>query len=459
MKNFAISVLIIALFSCVDKQDQQENGITTQIEVFLDDAFSSCPSGGVVLIAKGGKEIFSKAYGMADLELNVPMRTDHVLATGSITKQFTAVAILKLVQEGKLKLHDDVRKYVPELETFGKIITIEQVLTHTSGLPNFVDLDDFDAFAIRELSPLEIVLLTKGQSLLFEPGTEYAYSDSGYILLGLIIERQSNMSYAAYLESNIFRPAGMNNTWYVDTERIIPNRVKGYSVVNDVVVHTAYIHMSIPHAAGAIFASAGDLLIWSNALKNGEIISDSLLQKAWNPVILPDGTSTAYGYGWGLCAIAGKSTREHGGFLNGFFARLIEIPEEELLITVLVNNDADIPEPGFVARSIARILLTQNPYPVIVEPTLTDIQNWAGSYVVGENDKIHITLTENRLVYQQNDRKEIPLWAISVNDFLIDRQDDVMQVYFDSVSINENSVIQLTFTRSCKPQFKATKIK
>jgi CubicO group peptidase (beta-lactamase class C family) len=459
MKNLAITALLIFICSCTYRQDQQEESVSTQIEAFLDDAFSSCPSGGVVLVAKGGREIFSKAYGMADLELNVPMRTDHVLATGSITKQFTAVAILKLVQEGKLDLHDDVRKYVPELETFGKTITIEQVLRHTSGLPNFVDLADFDAFAIRELSPLEIVLLTKGQSLLFEPGAGYAYSDSGYILLGLIIERLGSMSYANYLESHIFRPAGMNNTWYADNERIIPNRVKGYSVANDSVVHPAFIHMSIPYAAGAIFASAGDLLIWSNALKNGDIVTEALLQKAWNPAVLPNGTSTAYGYGWGLCAIAGKSTREHGGFLNGFFARLLEIPEEELLIAVLVNNDEDIPEPGFVARGIARILLTQNPYPEIIEPEPIHLQKWVGRYMIKENDVVNISFNENRLVYQINDQKEIPLWAVSTNRFLMEKHDDVMQITFETALISEGEVIHLIFTRSCKPHFKATKIK
>ena len=190
MKKLVFLVLALLMFSCHRENDSEQPELQ-QIDLFLEGAFAKCPTGGVVLVARQGKSIFTKAYGIADLELDVPMTIDHVLAIGSITKQFTAVMILKLVEAGQLALDDDVRQYVPELETHGRTISIAQVLTHTSGLFNFVDLPNFQGISLQHLTPLEILKLTKDKPLTFEPGTKYAYSDSGYILLGLIIERVS----------------------------------------------------------------------------------------------------------------------------------------------------------------------------------------------------------------------------------------------------------------------------
>ncbi len=331
------------------------------IEKHLMSEFKHDGPGGVVLVAKGGKPVFHRAYGMADVELGVRMRTDNMFGIGSITKQFTAVAILKLVEEGKLSLDDDVRKFVPDLHTGGYRITTEQILTHTSGLPNFVDHDDFEALSKQQHSVAELLALTKDLPLHFEPGSGYRYSDTGYIALGAVIEKISGISYAEFVESKMFRPLGMTNSFYGDNQRILKRRAKGYSKKDGRGINAPFIDGSVPHAAGALISTAEDLLKWDNALRDGTFIGKELLQRAWTETVLPDGRQTGHGFGWSVCPFEGRPTIEQGGWINGFTSRSIRFPDVDLNVIVLVNNDDNNPDGSYIARRVARIIFTGSP--------------------------------------------------------------------------------------------------
>ncbi len=349
----AAAVVMLCTVSCTtDPPD-----VSRAIESVVQPRFTTQRSGGVVLVARGDALLFRRAFGMASVELGVPMRTDHVLATGSITKQFTAAAILRLVSQGKLSLDEDARRFVPSFR-FARPVTVDQLLSHTSGLANVVDRPDFETIARQDYTPDQLIALTNGQPPLFEPGQGFHYSDSGYFVLGAIIERVSGTPFGQYLEDQVFRPIGMSRTWHVDGRRTIPHLAAGYSVRAGVLVPPAPIGASVPYAAGGVFSTVDDLWRWDTALRQGRVVTDALRQRAWSPRTLPDGAPSGYGYGWKVCTLVGRRTVEHGGFLNGYQASLLHLLDEAVTVVVLVNNDADAPDAGALARRIARLVAT-----------------------------------------------------------------------------------------------------
>lgn len=367
-----------------------------------------------MLVAMDEGPVFRRAYGMADAELDVPMRSDHVLATGSITKQFTAVAILQLVSQGLVALDDDVRAHTPHIETHGRAVTIEQLLTHTSGLPNIVDREDFDELARQDFSLGELLALTKDMPPLFEPGEGFHYSDSGYFALAAVIEGASGLGYAEYMEARLFRPLGMADTWCADRTRIIPRRATGYSVVDGLLVHPAPISMTVPHAAGGVFSTVDDLLRWDRALREGAVVPRELLDRAWSARTLPGGARSGYGFGWKICTLAGRATIEHGGYLNGYLAQMLRLPDDGVTIIVLANNDADMPDPGSLARRIARLLLTDSAEPQYHALTSGERAVLAGTYEISPGGDVREILDIDGVLHvRRGGGQARPLTALS----------------------------------------------
>ena len=327
--------------------------------------FRSDGPGGVVLVAKNGEPVLRAAYGMADIALGIAMRPDHAFKIASLTKQFTAVAILQLASQGQIALGDDVRDYVPGFDTQGRRTSIEHILTHTSGLPNLVDRDDFPTLSQQEHALEQLLRLTDGMAFHFEPGMGFRYSDSGYILLGAVIERVSGVAYGDYIEKNIFRPFGLHESCDADVGPCASRLAKGYELRDGKPVEAQYISMSVAHAAGGIVSTAGDLLRWHLALRAGDVVPEELLARAWTGRALPDGTLSGYGFGWQICTLAGERTIEHGGFINGFTANAIMMPDAGLDVIVLVNNGSDAPAAGTVARRLARLAITGTPEPSV----------------------------------------------------------------------------------------------
>lgn len=312
--------------------------LAAQLDAVVARAYPAGQPGAAVLIVKDGRPLLRKAYGLANVELRVPNRPEQVFRIGSVTKQFTAAAILLLAERGKLALNDEIPKHLPGYPARGPKITIEHLLTHTSGIPNYTSLPEFRGKARFDLTHDEMLALWKDKPLDFPPGSKWQYSNSGYYLLGLIIEKVSGMTYAEFLDQNIFRPLGLSHTRYDKPEDIIPDRAAGYEDVENKLTNAAYLSMALPFAAGALVSTVDDLARWSAALFDGKLISRASLQRMTTPYKLPSGETTGYGYGLGISAHAGHRVVSHAGGINGFQSALLVLPEEHIVAVVLSNR-------------------------------------------------------------------------------------------------------------------------
>lgn len=450
----------IALFSAAfwagECEAAPQQSVTADLEALVSAQFDHVGSGGVVLVVRNGETLLRRAYRMAHLELGVPMTAEHVLGTGSITKQFTSVAILQLVAQGKLALDDDVRRHLPQFQSYGKRITIEQLLSHTSGYPNIVDRPDFETLSRREMSLDQLMASTRDMPLHFEPGQGFRYSDSGYFALGAVIEAVSGQKYASYLEEELFRPLGMEHTWYADDARIIPGRAAGYSLRDGKVINAPHMSMTIPHAAGAVFSTVDDLARWDQALRSLEVLPKALLERAWSVRKLPDGTTSGYGLGWKVCSLAGHRTIEHGGFVNGFGAQLLRLPDDDLTIAILVNNDGDIPDAGALARRIARWLLTGSPIPAYQKLTPPQRAALVGTYAISGEDHRVISARDEGLFSKRSQGPEFQLYALSPSEFSIAGDDDALVFRF-TIQGNGLASSVRPFLR-CEPSDEAVRV-
>jgi len=294
---------------------------------------------GTVLVAESGKVIFEKGYGMADMEWDVPNKPDTKFRIGSITKQFTAMLILQLVEEEKLSVDTKLSELLPYYrEDTGSRITVHQLLNHTSGIPSYTGLPDFmqdvsrDPFGVEEF-------VTKycGGELEFEPGSEFRYNNSGYFLLGAIIEQVTGESYEAVLQARILDPVGMTSTGYDHSESILRRRAAGYERTAGGFRNADYLDMSLPFAAGSMYSTVGDLYLWDQALYGGELLAAELEQQMFAPGL------ENYGYGWAIQQRpvgpdeAERTIVAHGGGINGFNTLIERVIEDRNLI-VLFNN-------------------------------------------------------------------------------------------------------------------------
>jgi CubicO group peptidase (beta-lactamase class C family) len=239
--------------------------LDAEIDPILAAAFPADSPGASVIVVKDGAVVYRKAFGRANLELQVPMRPENVFEIGSVTKQFTAVATMMLADEGKLALNDDVRKYIPDFPDKGAVITIEHLLTHTSGVPSYTELPAWLKLWRQDMSPAEILALTKDLPLEFPPGTRFKYDNTGYTMLGMVIEKASGMSYADFITRRIFEPCGMKSSSYGSKQALVANRAFGYTRNGKSWENAPYLSMTQPYAAGSLMSTADDLAAWRTA--------------------------------------------------------------------------------------------------------------------------------------------------------------------------------------------------
>lgn len=306
--------------------------------------FEENGSGGIALVVKDGEILYRKAFGMADMELGVKMTPNNIIRIGSNTKQFTASAILKLMEENKLDLNDEITKYIPDYPIQGNIITIEHLLTHTSGIKDFTSMETWTV-DLRKMhySPKEKIDFFKNEPMDFTPGEKYRYNNSGYILLGYIIEVVSGKKYAEYIDENFFKPLGMNNSFYGSTSDIIQNRAKGYQKQDGNYKNANFLDMSNPYAAGSLISTVDDLYKWYNAIIHYEILSKSTLDKAHSPYELNNGKSTEYGYGWNLSDIEENKAISHSGGVTGYLTYSLYLPQKDIFVAVFSNCTCKYP--------------------------------------------------------------------------------------------------------------------
>lgn len=287
---------------------------------------------GSVLVAQGGKVILAKGYGYADVELDVPNTPQTKFRLGSLTKQFTATAILQLQEQGKLNVQDKASKYYTSAPAAWKDITIRHLLTHTSGIHNFTSLPDYVKRMREHDAPLDLIARFRDLPLDFPPGSKWNYSNSGYEVLGYIIETVSGQTYEDYLKKHIFDPLELSDTGYDHTERILKHRAMGYEMpVDGKLRNAAFLDMSIPYSAGSLYSTVEDLYKWDRALYTEKVLSNQSKEQMFTPFL------NNYAYGWFVTSLFGHKIITHNGGINGFATHLARFPDDDACVIVLSN--------------------------------------------------------------------------------------------------------------------------
>ena len=306
-------------------------------------------------IRRAGMRDVTRSYGFADLENEVPATPHSVYRIGSLTKQFTAAAVLRLVERGALRLEDTLATLLSDCPSHVCQVTVQQLLTHTTGIRNYTEIPEFGEKSRLDLTQAQLGGLIAQQPLEFAPGERYQYSNSGYFLLGVIIERLSAKPYHEFMQDEIFTPLGLTETYYLDNYRIIKRRVHGYDIFQGYMINAGYVSMTSPFAAGALGSTVVDLLAWESALLGGRVISLESVTRMATPGRLADGTRTGYGLGMEVSGLEeGRPRLAHGGTINGFRSQLAYYPNEAAIVAVLCNNGgADVEE---IERRVAENL-------------------------------------------------------------------------------------------------------
>lgn len=324
-------------------ETDHSDGITDPLSAKLDqifmDAYPADRPGASVLVSKGDEIILKKGFGLADAEHGMAIEPHMTFRLGSLTKQFTAVAILMLEQEGLLNVTDNINVHLPDYPTYGEVITIEQLLSHRSGIFNYTDIEGFiETGSQHDMSVGELIAVFKDYPLDFKPGSKWNYSNSGFVLLGAIIEKLSEQTYAEFIGERIFTPLGMSDSHYGSHINIIPHRARGYQLTEDGGYTNAYyLAMTTPHSAGSLLSSTEDMLKWHKALLSGKVLPRDVLEKAWTTTTLTDGEETGYGYGWGVDAAFDVKVVRHGGGIPGFNTHGLSVIDEDIYVIILSN--------------------------------------------------------------------------------------------------------------------------
>jgi CubicO group peptidase (beta-lactamase class C family) len=340
LKVFFLSIFIqlILISTCIGQTKAD------QIDKLISQYSKYNKFNGTVLVAEDGKVIYKKGFGMANMEWKIPNEPNTKFRLGSITKQFTALLILQLAEQGKLKLDVPISTYLPDYsKTNGDKITIHQLLTHTSGIPNYTSSPNFFADISRNpYTPEAFVKTFADLPLGFKPGEKFAYSNSGYFVLGYIIEKVTGKTYEQCLKDNIFTPLMMTNSGYDHHNTILENRATGYERSGRNYINSNYIDMSIPYAAGSLYSTVEDLYLWDQALYTEKLLSAKYRDLLFGKYIVTRPPSY-YGYGWSIEDVNIDKTNEkveiieHGGGINGFNTLISRIPSSKDLV-VLLNN-------------------------------------------------------------------------------------------------------------------------
>lgn len=380
-----------------------EEPLTAQIDAMFAEAYPDADGpGAAMLVVDDGEVVYRSARGMANVELGVSLSADHVFRLGSITKQFTAAAVLLLEEQGKLSVDEPITEYLPDFPTHGHTITIEHLLTHTSGIFNYTNVPGFmDQEVRRDVTTDELVASFHEFEMDFEPGERWNYSNSGYVLLGAIIEKVTGKSYAEFVREAIFEPIGMRKSYYGGPQ-IIPDRAAGYALDGDGYANAPFISMSQPHAAGSLLSTVDDLATWQRALESGELISPESFDRMTTRGTLNDGTTYDYGYGFSVSTLRGHPVVQHGGGIHGFSTFAMRIPDEDVYIAVLSNIPGGGPGPGPLALRVGA-LVVGDPFPeyerIQVAPEV--LERYVGVYSIADGTKRTVTLEDGKLFTQR----------------------------------------------------------
>ncbi len=370
---------------------------------------------GSVLVAKGNETLLDRGYGSADLEWSIPNTPTTKFRLGSITKQFTAACILLLQERGKLNVSDPVKKYMPNAPAAWDKITIYHVLTHTSGIPNFTNFKEYRDSEAKSTTPEKLIERFRDKPLDFEPGTKWSYSNSGYVLLGYLIEKISGQTYQQFLEQNIFTPLGMKDSGYDSNSAIILHRASGYSPSEHGIINAGYIDMTIPFSAGGLYSTTEDLLTWEHGLFGGKVLSAASLKQMTTPF------KQDYAFALQVKQVNGRKEIDHGGGIEGFNTELAYWPDDQLIVIALGNLNGMAPQE--IADKVAatihgeKVTLTSERKEIKVPADV--LKQYVGEYELAPQAILSVTLDGDQLETQLTGQGRIAVYPKAENKFFL----------------------------------------
>lgn len=371
---------------------------------------------GAVLVARGNDVLLSRGYGSANLEWNIPHTPATKFRLGSVTKQFTAAGILLLEERGQLSVSDPIKKYIPDAPAAWDAITLHHLLSHTSGIPNLTNGQQFPEYETTKTlatTPAKTMARFRDRPLDFPVGERFSYSNSGYIVLGAVIEKVSGMPYARFVQENLFTPLGMKDTGYDTADAVIPRRAAGYERGKDGVTNAPFISMTIPFAAGGLYSTTEDLLQWEQALVAGKVIKPETFAK------MTTENKGGYAYGLTVRPMGKHRSFAHGGGIEGFNTFLAYFPDEKITVIVLSNLSGNAPQG--IARNLAAVahgetvtLMSERKKVNVPAKVLAE---YVGTYRLAPTFAMAITLEDGQLMAQATGQGKTALYAESETVF------------------------------------------
>jgi CubicO group peptidase (beta-lactamase class C family) len=449
--RFRNYLVILAMALSITAQSQKKN--VSELEDEIAKHVSATGPGMAVLVVEKGKPVLRKGYGLADIENKIAVQPDMSFKIGSITKQFTAVAILKLVQAGKLNVQDDITKYLPEFKTEYPI-TIEHLLNHTSGIRNYLFLPQFaDAEARKkEYTITELNSIIQQQPADFAPGEYWSYTNSGYYLLGSVIEKVSGMPYEQYV-TTMLKPLGMKTT-FIDGAKPLGKMAVGYeATAPDEYKRSDFVHPSLAYAAGIICSTVDDMWKWNKAVFSYKVTSKELLEKAWSPTKLTNGLLESYGYGWEFGKVGEYKAIAHGGAnFDGYSSFELYVPEKEIFVCILTNNISALPEN--LAYTLAEKVAGVNKLtPAAIELDEKVLDNYVGVYKINDREERVITRNGKQLYSQRTGGGKFEIYPYTNDKVAFSSSSN--EIHF--IRNNDGNVVGLEFVGRSFVNQRATK--
>jgi CubicO group peptidase (beta-lactamase class C family) len=424
MRHVYGPALLAGVLATSPARAQDTRALVRYVDSVANAAVAGRRTAGVsVAIVKNGRTVLAKGYGFADLENDVPATAETVYRIGSVTKQFTSAAIMRLVEQGKVSLDDTLQKFLPSFPTQGNRVTVRHLLNHTSGIKSYTSLGPKWGRVMRlDLVPDSLVALFANEPFDFKPGDQWLYNNSGYFLLGMIIEKVSGKTYGQYLKDELFTPLGLKSTIYCDQAPLIKHRAQGYALRPDsTFINAEPLSMTQPYAAGSLCSTVTDLAAWTLALSSGKVVSPASYKAMATPGTLNDGKPLSYGFGLGVGTLGGHRQVSHNGGINGFISELHHYPDDSLVTVVLTNTGALTAVQ--LERLIARRALGIKDLPAVPVET-SALERLVGEYQIG-SARVRVFVEGGRLRAQAPGAPAFGLKHVGSGRFVRDDNDDV----------------------------------
>jgi len=398
----SLAIALLAAPSQTRAQESDDAAIIARIDSLAKDymALKKAPALSIAVV-RGRDTLVMKGYGLAGREANRAAAASTIYRIGSITKQFTAAGIMREVEQGKILLDDPITKYLPDVPTHGQRITVRNLLTHTSGVHNYTDKPEWVKRWGEEMTPRQIVAFVDTDTLDFAPGTKYSYSNTGYVLLGMILEKVTGQPYATYLQRQFFTPLGLTQTSYCPDRTKDPRFADGYAASSGTVKPAEYLNITQPFSAGALCSTVRDLVKWHRALVDGRVVGARSYSLMTTADTLNSGAKINYGFGLVPGQLSGKRMIGHSGGINGFTTYGMYMPDERLNVIVLSNSDGG---PGPLALNVARAVvglpIVPMPKPLVAMQLADSLRDrLSGVYDFGKL-VLHVTVEDGRVMAQ-----------------------------------------------------------